>query len=397
MIKLGPVIVEKKKDESIVVFFLEAAIAFMGVKVIYKCVSRFRKSSDPQKNLANKESQQDPENLASQKDKEVKNHISKELGLYDKCELHPEELVSQAEVDENGVKPIPLIGKLIKLGDRVVIASPPGEGKSCLVTQMGICITEGRIPEFFPADSTDTTQQQVVHLFDGELDKDDRMERYGMRTYSSLFKLYSSCKFRTIYYLLENVWKIVKDTSAHQTFVFDNLFALMPNIGTEDTRTFFHGLDIIQQRVAEKGYRITIIIVTHTTKRTHEIPTLSDVAGSAHVTRFAKNQLVLVKLQDENTYALVTNKKRYSEDKTTYLMSLSTEGYLHFEHKAMVSNGYVDTLLKSNGSKDDTTYKKYLEALRLHEEENLSWDDVAKKIEVSRQTINNWRKKYDSE
>lgn len=291
----------------------------------------------------------DEEKAAKDKDLRVKNKICKLLGLFHQEFPHPTPLNANTDDGNTSFKPKPLVGMLFKRGDRAVVVSLTGIGKSIFSWQTGIAVSEGKSPEYLPQSSEHAAPQKVF-IYDGELDKDDIKQRYGQRVFSDLLVRYPHCKFRTIYYLLTHIYENVESLDGDATFILDNLYALMPTMTSEETRTFLDGLDIIQRKALDKGHSITIIIVTHTVKDVNGIPRLKDVAGSAHISRFAKSVLSLVDLPDNtNRVAVVTNKKRYSNHKDAYLMEVKESDYLHFEYIDKVSNAYIDNMFHRGG------------------------------------------------
>ncbi len=291
----------------------------------------------------------DEEKVAKEKDLSVKNRICKLLGLFNPESPQPTPLNANPDDGNTSIKPKPLVGTLFKSGDRAVVVSLTGIGKSIFSWQTGIAVSEGKSPEYLPQFSEHAAPQKVF-IYDGELDMDDIKQRYGQRVFSDLLVRYPNCKFRTIYYLLTHIYENVESLDGDATIILDNLYALMPTMTSEETRTFLDGLDIIQRRAMDRGNRITLILVTHTVKDVNGIPRLKDVAGSAHISRFAKSELSLVALPDApNRVAVVTNKKRYSNHKDAYLMEYKDDDYLHFEYVDKVSNAYIDSVFHRGG------------------------------------------------
>lgn len=191
-----------------------------------------------------------------------------------------------------------------------------------------------------------TAHRQTVTL-PQKLDEDDIIQRYGDRECSEKLVRYPASKFRTEFHLLQHIYDISNSLKESATFILDNLYALMPTMKSENTLTFLDGLYVIQRRALEKGFPITIIIVTHTVKDFFGVPQLKHVADSAHISRFAKSELSLAALPgDDNQVALVTNKKRYSNIKDAYIMTLEDGDYLHLEYTKTVSNSYIDSLFQ---------------------------------------------------
>lgn len=268
----------------------------------------------------------DPEKQAKEIDRIVKSEISQTLGLFD---INPTTTTSLVP-EGNDSKDLRFIcGKIIKAGDRLVLVSPPGSGKSAWATQVGICVSEGRDPEFIENGNKGNTPQ-IVEYYDAELDSDDRSQRYGGYSVSPLFHFHDNCKYRSFYYLLKDIYDRTVNLTSDAMVIIDNVYGVMPSMTTNETKIFLDGLDIIQRRLLAKEVRLTIILVTHSTKDTSGVPTMKNVAGSAHFARFAKSIMFLYNRSDGNT-VLITNKRRYLGDKNAYIMKISGDRYLHFD------------------------------------------------------------------
>lgn len=401
----GPGAVESIRKTMFCVF-LPFAIAMgatgLGLYATKKWIDK-RFKDDNNRNTGDDDNSQnlspiDEEKSAKERDKEVKKHICEILGLFNPAQPQPTSLNSKREDGSDIYKPLPLVGTLFKRGDRAVVVSPPGVGKSIFCWQTGIAISEGRCVEYLPQCS-DHAAPQKVYIYDGELDDDDVKQRYGRRKYSDNLVRYPASKFRTVFYLLKHIFDITVDLDGDATFVLDNLLALMPTMTTEETRIFLDGLDSIQRKALEKGHRITIIIVTHTVKDVNGIPRLKDVAGSAHISRFAKSELSLATLPGkDNQVALVTNKKRYSNKKDAIIMESQDTDYLHFEFVKKVSNSEIDNLFKcweqgddsaDEGTGSDVENDDLTQRMQELRDQNLSDREIGKRTGVSAPTVRN--------
>jgi len=378
------------------------AMIELGVHTGKKFIDK-RFKDDDNRNTGDDENPQSPspideEKAAKERDKEVKNHICEILGLFNPAQPHPTSLNSKREDGSDTYKPLPLVGTLFKRGDRAVVVSPPGIGKSIFCWQTGIAISEGRCVEYLPQDS-DHSVPQKVYIYDGELDDDDVKQRYGRRKYSDNLVRYPASKFRTVFYLLKHIYDITVGLDGDATFILDNLYAIMPTMTSEETRTFLDGLDSIQRKALDKGYRITIIIVTHSQKDVNGIPRMKDVAGSAHISRFAKSELSLAALPgDNNQVALITNKKRYSNKKDAFIIELQDTDYLHFKFVKKVSNSEIDNLFKcwvqgddsaDEGTRSDVENDDLTQRMQELRDQNLSDREIGKRTGVSAPTVRN--------
>ena len=354
------------------------ALIYYSGKLVYKLV--IDKAQD-NSNLSSEEKQQ------KKKDAEVKEWISKELGLFNASNPTVSTL---GEGERTEVKY--LVDSIVKVGDRLVLASPPGHGKSILATQLGIAIAKGVVPEFLPQ-NTEACEPQRVLLYDGELDKDDVSTRYGGITQIPYFTRLSGCKYRTIYYLLKDIYVKTTEAGRDMTIILDNLFALMPGMSSEETRTFFDGLDLIQGKISKSGHNLTFIIIAHTTKETDGVPDLKNIAGSAHITRFAKSVMSLVK--DDDVVILTGTKCRYDKEQGSYELQLVEEPYVHFERAEAKEEAKERRQGKS--SKYDEATKREIFNLRNSEQYDLrEIADRLKKdgVDISHTTVGKLYKEF---
>lgn len=365
-----------------------------GKKWIYNDKSPNNEDSGEPRNL----NPADEEKLAKERDLKEKNHICRLLGLLHPETPQPTHLLNEDEVNMATSNPKPLVGTLFKRGDRAVVVSSPGVGKSIFCWQTGIAISEGRCVEYLPSCS-DHADPQKVFIYDGEFDDDDVLQRYGQRKYSENLVRYAASKFRTVFYLLKHIYDQAICLDEDATFILDNLYALMPTMSNEDTRKFLDGLDIIQRKAFNKGHRITIILVTHTVKDVIGIPQLRDVAGSANISRFAKSEMSLASIpKHPNLVALVTNKKRYSNNKDAYILEYSNDGYVHFEYVDKVSNNHIrqvfcgqrklfDDDKGSFGHTVSTPDAETIQAMKELRDQGLSDKQIALRLGVSGPTV----------
>ena len=400
----GPEAVNYIRETMLSVFLYTIGTGLLGLG-LYATKKRIdtRFKDDNNRNTGDAENPQSPspideEKRAKEEDRRVKNHICEILGQLNPAPPKPTPLNSNIEDCSGTYKPRPLVGTLIKIGDRVILVGPPGSGKSALSWQLAISIAIGKSPEFMPPNSEQASPQKV-YIYDGELDDDDIKQRYGQQKYSDNLYRCSASKFRTVFYLLQHIYDIIVGLDGDATFILDNLYAIMPTMTSEETRTFLDGLDSIQRKALDKGYRITIIIVTHSQKDVNGIPRMKDVAGSAHISRFAKSELSLAALPgDNNQVALITNKKRYSNKKDAFIIELQDTDYLHFKFVKEVSNSEIDNLFKcwvqgddsaDEGTRSDVENDDQAQHMRDLRSQGYSDREIGKRTGVSAPTVRN--------
>ena len=335
-----------------------AALIYFGGKSAYKLITD--KAQD-NSNLSSAEKQQKKE------DAEVKEWISKKLGLFEDTKPTESTLGGDGKTEVEF-----LIDGFIKAGDRMVLTSPPGHGKSILATQIGIAIAKGGVPEFLPQDKKACAPQTVL-LYDGENDENDMSSRYGgIPQIPNLTRL-SKSGFRTIYHILKEIYEKTADIGSDMTIILDNLTALNQKMSCEETRTFFIALDRIQDNVSKRGHKLTLIIITHTTKDTNGSADLKDIAGSANITRFAKSVMSLTK--EDDVAVLTVIKCRYYKGPGRYDLKLVEDPYIHFERaEAKEEAKGREEQLGSKYSKED--WQMILEITK----QGISSRDVADKM-----------------
>ena len=355
------------------------AIIYVSGKLVYKLITD--KAQD-NSNLSSGDKEQ------QKKDAEVKEWISKKLGLFEATSPTESKL---GEGERTEVKY--LIDKLVKAGDRLVLASPAGQGKSILATQLGIAIARGVSPEFLPQDTKVCAPQKVI-LYDGELDDNDISCRYGGNPELSDVIRISGKRFSTVFYFLKDIYERATKESSDLTIILDNLSVYIQDGKPEEAKTLFNGLDSIQGEVSRSGHNLTFIIVSHTTKDTNGIPDLKNIAGSVYITRFAKSVMTLTK--EDDVVILTDTKRRYDKNQGSYELQLVEEPYVHFE-RAEVGEEAKERR-QGNSSKYDEDTKREIFNIRNSEQKH-DYRRIADRlkeegVDISHTTVGKLDKEY---
>lgn len=348
--------------------------------------------------------QEDPELKLKKQDKEVRYYVFNKLGL-DQTNTPAGEPVYARRSEEKGYSRPRLVGRLVSMGDRLFVVSEPGVGKSVLAFQMADDIAEGRESKLFH-EPEGHQPPQSVYYWDAEMDSDDIKERYPEGLSGNLVR-FPNATYRDGFYLLKHIFDVVSPLTTSATIFLDNWKALCSRI---DAYSFLTGLGNLQEQFMEKGARLTIIIVIHTTKeaiKKGEVD-LGDVAGSAQITRAAKNVLFVNPTKSEEVVELHDAKHRTSKKKTDSIVVLrggvGTEKNLHFEAlENVMEEESIQKLMKeldagSDAQKGPGAPQKISDedaeaiAERLDAGENAK--ELAEEFNVCENTINNRAKPY---
>lgn len=357
-----------------------------GVRYVWKRLSDdyyFRKREEDRQKRREEEQQQaeaqrkseeeDPMVKLKKKDQEVKAYVFSKLGL-DQTNTPEGEQVNARRAEEKGYSRPRLVGRLVSMGDRLFVVSEPGVGKSVLAFQMADDIAEGRESKLFH-EPEGHQPPQPVYYWDAEMDSDDMKERYPEGLSSNLIR-FANVNYRDGNYLLKHIYDTVSSLTTSATIVLDNWKALCARI---DAYSFLTGLSKLQDQFIEKGTRLTIIIVIHTTKeaiKKGEVD-LGDVAGSAQITRAAKNVLFVNPTKTEGVVELHDAKHRASKKKKESVVVLcggvGHDENLHFEalENVMAGEELQDVLDGWDGTKKRPgkyTPEEEEDVLRMYEE-----------------------------
>ena len=168
--------------------------------------------------------------------------------------------------------------------------------------------------------------------------------------------------------LLKHIYEVLSTMTSDATIVLDNWKALSARM---DAFYFMTGLRHLQEMFIERGSRLTVIIVIHTTKeacKKYEVD-LGDVAGAAEITRFAKSVLFvnpycsrLVALHD-------AKRRRARKNEDSVLVLKGGEGESENLHFESVIEEEAQRLMKEFGVCQDDAPKKPGRPQKLTDEE----------------------------
>ena len=327
---------------------------------------------------------EDPELKLKKQDKEIKAYVFEKLGL-NETEPPKSEPVCAYKAEGKRYSRPSLVGPLVSKGDLCVVVSQPGVGKSILASQMGDDIARGKASLLIP-NSEVRQDPQPVFYWDAEMDSDDMKERYP-EGLSGSFIRFSHCNYRDGFHLLKHIYDVVSSLFTDATIILDNWKALSARI---EAYYFLTGLKKLQSLFEEKGARLTIIIVIHTTKeacKKYDVD-LGDVAGAAEITRYAKTVLFVNPVIDSLGIVELHDAKRRRAKKNpdSFLVLKGGEGTTENIHFEAISMDDFNKIV--NDSKPDDRDI----ARRLDDGE--SAEDIAKEYNVKPKTIYDRAKRH---
>lgn len=359
---------------------------------------KIREEEQQQAEAQRKSEEEDPMVKLKKRDQEVRAYVFSKLGL-DHTNTSEGEHVYARGAEEKGYSRPRLVGRLVSKGDLLFLVSEPGAGKSVLAFQMADDIAEGKESKLFH-DPEGHQPPQPVYYWDAEMDSDDMKERYPKGLSSNLIR-FPNASYRDGFYLLKHIYEVVSFLSTDATIVLDNWKALCARI---DAYYFMKGLRNLQEQFIEKGVRLTIIIVIHTTKeaiKKREVD-LGDVAGAAQITQGAKNVLFVTPTCFDQCVELHDAKHRTAKKKEKTLVVLrggvGTDENLHFEYVSRESFEKMncdnpDFKKKKPGRQSTFTEEDdRIIAQRLDKGEKA--EDLAKEYKVTEKTIYERAKRY---
>lgn len=169
------------------------------------------------------------------------------------------------------------------------------------------------------------------------MNSDDMGERYPQGLSENFVRIQIKTPRRDVYYLLKDIIRIVglDDITSDKTVVIDNITAAAFNNNNMNAKVLLAGLKSIQAMFEKENYRLTVIVVVHTTKEAKDSPELEDVAGSADLTRLTTKVLFLNPTERAGVVRINDGKHRATKkNKDSILVikgGVGTDENLHFE------------------------------------------------------------------
>ena len=257
---------------------------------------------------------------AKRKQTEIKKNDKQEEAVNETSVNHRSKSVTLSDIDlskfDGHYDDDQLIGKLISVGDTVVIYGDSGIGKSTFTYQLALSIARGEscsvIPEQYKT-TKDILQQQVLY-YDFEHKEKDLYRIFGDEDLSECnrFNLVFPPEIKDLKGWIIDVKDRLTTEIKNDVVVFlDNITCINPNADTNTVKDFIREqLGSVQKEGEARGQRITFIIVFHTNKKGEQF-------GSVNFRNLSSNVLFLKKSDgDSNKLILKVEKNRQYGDMT---------------------------------------------------------------------------------
>lgn len=257
---------------------------------------------------------------AKRKQTEIKKNDKQEEAVNETSVNHRSKSVTLSDIDlskfDGHYDDDQLIGKLISVGDTVVIYGDSGIGKSTFTYQLALSIARGEscsvIPEQYKT-TKEILQQQVLY-YDFEHKEKDLYRIFGDEDLSECnrFDLVFPPEIKDLKGWIIDVKDRLTTEIKNDVVVFlDNITCINPNADTNTVKDFIREqLGSVQKEGEARGQRITFIIVFHTNKKGEQF-------GSVNFRNLSSNVLLLKKSDgDSNKLILKVEKNRQYGDMT---------------------------------------------------------------------------------
>lgn len=257
---------------------------------------------------------------AKRKQTEIKKNDKQEEAVNETSVNHRSKSVTLSDIDlskfDGHYDDDQLIGKLISVGDTVVIYGDSGIGKSTFTYQLALSIARGESCSVIPKQYKTTKEilQQQVLYYDFEHKEKDLYRIFGDEDLSECnrFNLVFPPEIKDLKGWIIDVKDRLTTEIKNDVVVFlDNITCINPNADTNTVKDFIREqLGSVQKEGEARGQRITFIIVFHTNKKGEQF-------GSVNFRNLSSNVLLLKKSDgDSNKLILKVEKNRQYGDMT---------------------------------------------------------------------------------
>lgn len=288
-----------------------------------------------------------------------------------------------------------LVGKLIYKGDRLILYGTPGSGKSTLVLQLVIDISQGRKSNIMANDSNVYAPQHVIY-YDGELDDMD---------YKGFLGTYDRSKLSNITFIkdfffqkpedwIRDAGKRIEKCDKEVVVVLDNLSSICPSMSSDMIRNLFlKHMKRLQKKAKKRGVIVTFIVIAHANKEQR-------LFGSSNQDNFCTALLRLERTGETISMLTVEKNRKYGEmwNKRFNLKHGTIDGHKGFENLGEVKQPKASESHNPDNKKDETFAKYVCVSRRLAEYEEQKtkgkWEKIEAEFGVTAQCYNNWKNKY---
>ena len=198
-----------------------------------------------------------------------------------------------------------LVGKILFKGDRAIVFSQFGIGKTVMTMGMALDIAHGHISKIVP-DNDSNHSPQTVFYYDGENDAEDYTNIFGNHAIGTKnLHIIRKFYFRDVKEWLKDVRKKLKGVRGDATVILDNISCILSTFNANIIRELFlRDFTKIQSDFAPS--KVTFIVVAHTNKE-------KELMGSNNQNNFATSILKLSKRDNDYLQLEIVKNRKYGD------------------------------------------------------------------------------------
>ena len=241
-----------------------------------------------------------------------------------------------------------LVGKILFKGDRAIVFSQFGIGKTVMTMGMALDIAHGHISKIVP-DNDSNHSPQTVFYYDGENDAEDYTNIFGNHAIGTKnLHIIRKFYFRDVKEWLKDVRKKLKGVRGDATVILDNISCILSTFNANIIRELFlRDFTKIQSDFAPS--KVTFIVVAHTNKE-------KELMGSNNQNNFATSILKLSKRDNDYLQLEIVKNRKYGDMQGKSFLLAKRETDDGFKYDEFVRE--LDSCEVSHNSDDELESEK---------------------------------------
>lgn len=315
------------------------------------------------------------------------------------------EVLNTAEKTPSGT---PLLGDFIEMGERTLIYSQDGVGKSIFAFQLCKAIADGEDCLILPTAMHKSIEPQMVLYYDTEMTYGDYSKRYANLTLKNVDNLrIKLCCIDSIKAFFNDVEKELSRMTGDTTVCLDNLLTI-EKLSEDDANYIFKNIQRIQNDAMKAERVITFIIVTHSQKTTSEDSNSNYRGPNILGNHMTKRIFLSSGMQDGDIHVKIEKQRSQSTIKS-FIIRRVAEPYAHFvfaetcnedeackseknNNSAQVQNAKQSSRKRGSYKMSEKNKKIIMQKLPEIKNKKITIKKVAELCNVNEKTMSSWIK-----